>query len=37
MRWETKAIGARLRYALDVYGLYGACLIGPPLVLLLFR
>jgi hypothetical protein len=27
---------ANLRYALDVYGLYGACLAGPPLVLLLF-
>lgn len=34
-RWETKA-WARLRYTLDVYGLYGACLLGPPLVLLLF-
>ena len=34
--WETKA-WANLRYALDVYGLYGACLLGPPLVLLLFR
>lgn len=28
---------AYVRYALDVYGLYGACLIAPPLVLLLFR
>ncbi len=36
MRWETR-LSVRLRYALDVYGLYGACLIGPPLVLLLFR
>jgi hypothetical protein len=33
--WDGKA-WARLRYFLDVYGLYGACLIGPPLVLLLF-
>jgi hypothetical protein len=34
--WEEKA-WARLRYAFDVYGLYGLCLITPPLVLLLFR
>ena len=34
--WETRA-WANMRYALDVYGLYGACLLGPPLVLLLFR
>ncbi len=34
-RWETK-VWARLRYMLDVYGLYGACLLGPPLVLLFF-
>jgi SMODS and SLOG-associating 2TM effector domain family 5 len=34
--WEAK-VWAHLRYALDVYGLYGACLIGPPMVLLLFR
>ena len=34
-RWETKA-WAHLRYVLDVYGLYGACLLGPPLVLLFF-
>jgi hypothetical protein len=33
--WDEKA-WARLRYVLDVYGLYGACLVGPPLVLLLF-
>jgi hypothetical protein len=34
--WEEKA-WARLRYALDVYALYGLCLIAPPLVLLLCR
>ena len=34
-RWETKA-WAHLRYVLDVYGLYGAFLLGPPLVLLFF-
>ena len=34
--WEAK-VWAHLRYVLDVYGLYGTCLIGPPLVLLLFR
>ncbi len=34
--WETWAC-AHIRYTLDVYGLYSACLIGPPLVLLLFR
>ncbi len=34
-RWETKA-WARLRYLIDIYGLYGACLLSPPLVLLLF-
>jgi hypothetical protein len=34
-RWETKA-WAHLRYVLDVYGLYGACLLAPPLVLLFF-
>jgi hypothetical protein len=28
---------ARLRYALDVYALYGLCLLTPPLVLLLCR
>jgi hypothetical protein len=32
--WEEKA-WARLRYAGDVYALYGFCLIAPPLVLLL--
>jgi hypothetical protein len=35
-RWETKLL-TKLRYAADVYGLYGACLIGPPLLLLLFH
>ena len=34
--WDEK-VWARLRYAFDVYGLYGLCLITPPLVLLLFR
>jgi len=34
--WQEKA-WARLRYAADVYGLYGVTLIVPPLVLLLFR
>ena len=34
-RWETKA-WAHVRYVLDVYGLYGACLLSPPLVLLFF-
>jgi hypothetical protein len=34
-RWEELA-WANVRYALDVYGFYGACLLGPPLVLLLF-
>lgn len=34
--WSEKA-WARLRYALDVYALYGFCLIAPPLVLALFR
>lgn len=34
-RWDTKIL-TRLRYVLDVYGLYSACLLGPPLVLLLF-
>lgn len=34
-RWETKVL-THLRYVLDVYGLYSACLLGPPLVLLLF-
>ena len=33
-RWQTQ-VWARLSYMLDVYGLYGACLLGPPLVLLL--
>jgi hypothetical protein len=33
--WDEK-VWARLRYFLDVYGLYGVCLTGPPLVLLLF-
>ena len=34
--WPEKA-WARLRYVLDVYALYGVCLIAPPLVLLLCR
>jgi hypothetical protein len=34
--WEEKA-WARLRYAGDVYALYGLCLLAPPLVLVLFR
>ena len=34
--WQEKA-WARLRYGLDVYALYGVCLIAPPLVLILFR
>ena len=34
--WEERA-WARLRYALDVYALYGVCLLVPPLVLVLFR
>ncbi|HEY5829609.1 MAG: SLATT domain-containing protein [Hyphomicrobiaceae bacterium] len=34
--WEEKA-WVHLRYALDVYALYGICLAVPPLVLLVFR
>jgi conflict system pore-forming effector with SLATT domain len=34
--WDERA-WARLRYMLDVYGLYGVCLAAPPLVLVLFR
>jgi hypothetical protein len=34
--WDQKA-WARANYLLDVYGLYGVCLIAPPLVLLLFH
>ena len=34
--WEEKA-WVHLRYALDVYALYGICLAVPPLVLLAFR
>jgi hypothetical protein len=34
-QWDKK-VAVNLRYAADVYGLYGACLGGPPLVLLLF-
>jgi hypothetical protein len=34
--WGEK-VWARLRYMLDVYGLYGVCLAAPPLVLALFR
>jgi hypothetical protein len=33
----TDVAWARLWYGLDVYGLYGLCLVVPPLVLLLFR
>jgi hypothetical protein len=35
-QWEARLL-TRLRYAADVYGLYGACLTGPPLLLLLFH
>jgi conflict system pore-forming effector with SLATT domain len=35
-RWEEK-LAVRLRYAAGVYGLYGLCLAGPPLLLLVFR
>jgi SMODS and SLOG-associating 2TM effector domain family 5 len=34
-RWEAK-LRAQTLYALDVYGFYGACLLAPPLMLLLF-
>jgi hypothetical protein len=34
-RWQAK-IRAQALYALDVYGFYGACLLGPPLALVLF-
>ena len=34
--WEEKA-WTQLRRALDVYALYGVCLVAPPLVLVLFR
>ena len=34
--WKEKA-WVQLRYGLDVYGLYGVCLVAPPLVLMLFR
>jgi hypothetical protein len=34
--WSERA-WARLRYALDVYALYGLCLLAPPLVLVLCR
>lgn len=34
--WEERA-RAQLGYALDVYALYGLCLVVPPLVLVLFR
>ena len=30
-----KKLAANLRYAADVYGLYGLCLAGPPLLLAL--
>jgi len=36
MPWEERAL-VRLRYMLNVYGLYGLCLAAPPVVLLLFR
>lgn len=36
MPWADK-LWVRLRYALDVYALYGLCLLIPPLVLLVFR
>lgn len=35
-RWEEKLF-TRLRYAAGVYDLYGACLAGPPLLLLLLH
>jgi conflict system pore-forming effector with SLATT domain len=35
-RWDDK-LAVRLRYVAGVYGLYGLCLAGPPLLLLLFR
>jgi hypothetical protein len=34
--WEEK-VWANLRYASDVYALYGLCLLIPPLVLLVCR
>jgi hypothetical protein len=34
--WQEK-LWVRLRYAWDVYALYGAALVIPPLVLLLCR
>lgn len=34
--WEDR-MWARLRYIADVYGLYGVCLLAPPLVLALFH
>jgi hypothetical protein len=33
--WDRR-LWAHACYAADVYGLYGACLVGPPLTLLLF-
>jgi len=35
-QWDKK-LAVNLRYVAGVYGLYGACLAGPPLLLLLFR
>jgi hypothetical protein len=35
-QWETRLL-VKLRYVADVYGLYGCCLAGPPLLLLLFH
>jgi hypothetical protein len=34
--WEARLL-VKLRYAADVYGLYGCCLSGPPLLLLLYH
>ncbi|MBO0763052.1 MAG: SLATT domain-containing protein [Hyphomicrobiaceae bacterium] len=34
--WQARLL-VKLRYAADVYGLYGACLATPPMVMLLFR
>jgi hypothetical protein len=35
-RWGRK-LATSVRYVADVYGLYGLCLAGPPLLLLLFH
>lgn len=34
--WEARLV-VKLRYAADVYGLYGACLAAPPMLMLLLR